>query len=203
MASILIVYGTAYGQTAKIVKRIADRLTAAGHRVTVWQGDALPAERSLDRFDGFLVAGSVLFGKHQRYLEKFVRENVARLNASRTAFISVCGAAASPEPRSAQEARKYVSAFTARTGLRPRLTRSFAGGLAYQRYGIFTRWMMQIISRFSGAPTDASRDWEFTDWAAVDRFAADLEGILAVPPGVARAPETVATRRATPERTGS
>jgi hypothetical protein len=32
---------------------------------------------------------------------------------------------------------------------------------------------MKEIARRAGGPTDTSRDYEFTDWAALDRFVAD------------------------------
>jgi len=35
--------------------------------------------------------------------------------------------------------------------------------------------MMRIIVRMAGGDTDASRDHEYTDWAAVERFAAEFE----------------------------
>ena len=33
---------------------------------------------------------------------------------------------------------------------------------------------MRMIVRREGGPTDASRDYEYTDWDAVDAFAADV-----------------------------
>ena len=171
MSRILIAYGTSYGQTARIVSRMADRMTAGGHQVTVWRADLLAAEPTLTGFDRCVVAGSVLFGKHQTYLRRFVREHASALNQISSAFVSVCGAAASGRDDGQAEARKYVERFLHDTGWRPEMTRSFAGGVAYTRYGLFTRWMMKLISRRTGGPTDTSRDWEFTDWAEVDRFA--------------------------------
>jgi hypothetical protein len=82
MANILMVYGTAYGQTEKIVRRMADRLTTEGHRVTIWKGNELSSQPGLAGFDAFLVAGSVVFGRHQRYLVDFVRRNRSRLNVT-------------------------------------------------------------------------------------------------------------------------
>ena len=35
---------------------------------------------------------------------------------------------------------------------------------------------MKRIARKAGAPTDTSRDFEFTDWAALDRFVGDTMG---------------------------
>jgi menaquinone-dependent protoporphyrinogen IX oxidase len=37
----------------------------------------------------------------------------------------------------------------------------------------------QGIARKAGAPTDASRDYEFTDWTAPDRFANDVVSAVA------------------------
>jgi menaquinone-dependent protoporphyrinogen oxidase len=178
MANVLVVYGSSHGHTAKVVERIARGLIARGHPVTVWKGDERPGSRSLDDFDAFVIAGSVLFGRHQRYLNEFVREHVGRLNLFPSAFVSVCGALAGSWSQGKQEAEKYVAAFLADTGWRPRQVLSVAGALPYTRYGFATRLMMKAISAMTGRPTDTSRDWEFTDWAAVDLFTAAFEGLL-------------------------
>jgi len=179
MANVMLVYGTSYGQTAKIVARIAQRLKTAGHRCTLWRGDSIPTEAAASEFDAFLVAGSVLYGKHQRYLLDFVRRNSSVLNTRPSAFVSVCGALIGQWARGQDEARKYVAQFLRDTGWMPRLTHSFPGGLPYTRYPLITRLMMKWISRMTGRPTDTSRDWDLTNWEAVDRFAAEFESVLA------------------------
>jgi menaquinone-dependent protoporphyrinogen oxidase len=181
MASVLIVYGTSHGQTARVVQRIKQHLRQEGHRVSMWKGDMVPSEASTLGFDAYLVAGSVRFGRHQRYLEDFVRGNLGLLNSTPSSFVSVCGALAGSSARGGKEAGEYVASFLEHTGWRPRLTRSFAGGLPYTQYGTLTRWMMQLISRATGRPTDASRDWDLTDWDAVDSFAAELATSLGAP----------------------
>ena len=62
---VLLVFGSAYGQTEKIVRRLAIRLEENGNRCVVARGNALPPGLRLEEFDGFVVAGSVLFGRHQ------------------------------------------------------------------------------------------------------------------------------------------
>ena len=62
---------------------------------------------------------------------------------------------------------------------RPGGTATFSGALRYPRYGPVTRWIMKLISRRSGGPTDTSQEYEFTDWQAVDRFGEDLARALA------------------------
>lgn len=90
---------------------------------------------------------------------------------------------AGKNPRGEAEARNYIANFERATGWHPRLSRSFAGGLPYTQYGAVTRWMMKLISRQTGRPTDTSRDWEFTDWGAVDQFARDLSRMVSAPVG--------------------
>lgn len=173
-----MIYGTSYGHTARMVKRVAERLTELGHRLSVWRGDALPSEQALEDFGAVVVAGSVRYGRHQRFLEEFVRSHLSRLNGMPSAFVSVCGALAPGWPPGQEEARKYLQRFLTRTGWRPEFTRSFAGGLPYTEYGLLTRWVMKCISQRTGRPTDTSRDWDLTDWASVDHFAAELDGFL-------------------------
>jgi menaquinone-dependent protoporphyrinogen oxidase len=49
---------------------------------------------------------------------------------------------------------------------------SFAGALPYRRYPFPLRLVMRFIVGRAGGDTDTSRDYEYTDWDAVDRFAA-------------------------------
>jgi menaquinone-dependent protoporphyrinogen oxidase len=181
MSRILIVYGSAYGQTARISQRIAQGLAQAGHRVITLDGKQLSPELSLAEYDGFVIAASVLFGHHQRYIEAFVRRHVDRLNAGPSAFVSVCGAAVGSAPEGMRQAQGYADTFLRQTGWRPQAIRLLAGALPYTKYGLFTRWMMKMISRRTGRPTDTSRDYDFTDWDDVDEFAHELAGTLAAP----------------------
>ena len=179
MARILIVYGTSYGQTERIVGEIARVLTGCHHTVSVLRGDRLPAGLALEEYDGFVVAASVLFGRHQRYVRAFVRDHVARLNAAPSAFVSVCGAMAGSNSEGERRAEGYRDEFLDTTGWRPGMARSFAGGLPYTRYRPWVRWMMKLISRRTGRPTDTSRDYDFTDWSGVGEFARQFVGLIA------------------------
>ena len=163
-------------------------LSASEHEVGLVRGDRPPAGLALEDYDGVVVAASVLYGRHQRYIERFVRARVARLNAMPSAFVSVCGAMANPVPDAERVARVYRERLLAAAGWRPTIERSFAGGVPYTRYRPWVRWMMKMISRRTGRPTDTSRDYDFTDWPAVARFAQQFAGLLPgardrLPPG--------------------
>ena len=182
MAKILIVYGTAYGHTKRIALRIGQVLLA-DHDVNVVQVDRLPAGLAPDVYDGVVVASSVLYGRYHRAVGAFVHRHVAHLNAVPTAFASVCGALAGSGPDAAATAQGYVDKFLGETGWRPEITRSFAGELAYTRYRPWIRWMMKAISGRTGRATDTSRDYDFTDWTAVEGFGRQFASLFAHPVG--------------------
>jgi menaquinone-dependent protoporphyrinogen oxidase len=105
-----------------------------------------------------------------------------RLNVAPSAFVSVSGAAAG----SPDQARECVEEFFRQTGWHPAIWATFAGAMAYTQYGPVLRWIMKLISRRQGGPTDTSRDHEMTDWAAVDQFAERLaQGLVVSSPAAA------------------
>lgn len=174
MAQVLIIYGTAYGQTERIARRVQEELKRQGHRVSMFKGDELPADLWLGKYQAFVMAASVIRNRHQRYVRDFVRHHAAQLNRVPTAVVSVCGAAkASPK-----QAAGYVEAFVRETKLSPAFIQSFAGAMAYTKYGVFLRWITKLVSWRRGGPTDTSRDHDMTDWEAVDRFAKRLAEAL-------------------------
>lgn len=152
--------------------------------VDIHRGDRLPEASLLGAYGAYVVAASVLRGHHQRYMREFVHRYVDRLNSAPSAFVSVCGAAGS-DPATA---RAYVDAFLRDTGWHPTVVRSFTGAVASTKYGWISRWVMKRISRRKGLPTDTSRDWDFTEWNQVERFAEELAvtlGQAATPAGLA------------------
>jgi menaquinone-dependent protoporphyrinogen oxidase len=170
MPNILIVYGTSYGHTAKVVGRMADVLERQGCSVDVFRGDRLPEAFAVTGYQGFVVAASVIGGKHQRYVAEFVRRHSSDLSAVPSCFVSVSGSAQdSPE-----RARECAGVFLRQTSWRPTRVHCISGAIVYTRYTWPLRLMMKWIIRSHGGPTDTSRDYELTDWAAVEQAARQL-----------------------------
>lgn len=44
------------------------------------------------------------------------------------------------------------------------------GKLLYSKYNFVIRLVMRWIAKRSGAETDTSRDYEYTDWTRLDQF---------------------------------
>lgn len=182
---ILAVYGSEYGQAESVVRRVAGALEARGNEVHAFKADAVPAGLVVEDFDATLVGASIIMGHYQKYVKAFVRRHLAALNARPTAFISVSGSSPESVPEWQTAAHGYVATFLKETGWVPRWTGTFAGALRYPRYGLVTRWIMKKLSAKQGGPTDTSREYEFTDWDAVGRFAAQLGDALTVGPAAA------------------
>ena len=68
----------------------------------------------------------------------------------------------------------YVEDFKRATGWAPQCVATFAGALRYSSYNPFIRFLMKLIVGAAGGETDTSGDYEYTDWAAVDRYAQDF-----------------------------
>jgi menaquinone-dependent protoporphyrinogen oxidase len=186
MTRILIPYATTDGQTARIAEYLADLFRGQGH-------EAFPVDvkRSAapdpEGYDGVIVGASVRMGRHQSCVRDFVRKHRAALERLPSAFFSVSLAIRDDTEEARREARGYVEKFTRQTGWRPGKVALFAGALLYTRYGLFTRWIMRRIARGKGSrDTDTTRDYVYTDWSGVRRFAEEfLAASLARTPAAA------------------
>lgn len=178
MIRILIPYGTSEGQTARIAEYLANVIRDQGHEAypvdIKRSGDLEP-----DDYDAVIVGASIHMGKHESYVRDFVRENRDALERLPTAFFSVSLAAHDDTEQARKEVEGYVDRFVQQTGWCPSKVGCFAGALLYTRYGFFKRWIMKKIARDKGSPdTDTSRDYLYTDWNSVKRFAEEFLATL-------------------------
>jgi len=171
MARIVVVFGTTDGQTARIAQRVADVLRSEQHSVELLDTRAPLPAAPFAGVDAAVVAGSVRMGKFQRALVGFVREHRASLARIPTAFVAVSLSAARDSEPARREVSKTIARFIEETGFTPNSVLPVAGALLYTRYGFFTRLVMRLISKTAGGDTDASRDYEYTDWNALSEFA--------------------------------
>jgi menaquinone-dependent protoporphyrinogen oxidase len=170
MAAIYIPYGTAEGQTAKIADFISDVVQAHGHKAQTADikqaGDAIP-----DGVDAVIVGASIHMGTHEDYVRDFVQKNKATLESRPSALFSVSLAAHGD----AENAGSYVEKFEEETGWRPAQVGLFSGALLYTQYGFIKRLVMKKIASDKGSlDTDTSRDYVYTEWDGVKRFAEDF-----------------------------
>ncbi|MFW6448980.1 MAG: flavodoxin domain-containing protein [Halobacteriota archaeon] len=181
MASVAIVFGTGEGQTAAVADRIAARLVERGHTAT-----ALDAEENaidLDAVDAVVVGSSIHVGQHNAAVVRFLETEADRLAARPTAFFQVSLSSATADPERQAEAAGYVDRLLEETGFEPDRIALFGGALRYSKYGFLKRAMLKRIAAEATGDTDTSRDYEYTDWEAVEAFADDVAEFVEGRPG--------------------
>jgi menaquinone-dependent protoporphyrinogen oxidase len=158
------------GHTARIAERIAQRLRDQGDAVEVHRADAMPASLDPASYDGVILGASIHYGHHPGYFRALVRRRREVLTALPSAFFSVSLSAGGPGANP-EAARNYLEDFLRQSDWRPPQTATFAGALSYSKYGTLKKLMMRLIVGHAGGDTDTARDYEYTDWDAVARFA--------------------------------
>lgn len=180
---LVVFYATREGQTRRIVEHIASDLRAQGVDVDIQDVRTRYLSVDWSLYDGACIAASVHAGHHEPEMIAFVRDCRYELERLSAAFLSVtlsqAGAQdplASDERRTqaARDVQRMIDVFVEETGWQPARVLPVAGALAYSRYNFFIRFVMKRIARKAGAPTDSSRDYEFTDWPRLDRFVREL-----------------------------
>lgn len=175
MSRILIAYASSFGQTRKIASTLAAELRDRGHEVEL--ADALLAPPPpVEDYDAVVIGSRVQFGLHARPLLEYILANRAELHATPSyAFVVSMAAAGATDA----DPNGYIARLLALTHWQPRIAAAFAGGLPYRSYNWFLRFVMKLISRSAGHSTDTRCDHEYTDWAQVGHFAADIARDLA------------------------
>ncbi len=90
--------------------------------------------------------------------------------------MSLSAAEDSDEARAAARSR-CIDEFCDETGWTPGRCEPIAGSLQYREYDVFTRQLMRLLMKRMGHPTDASHDYDYTDWDAVDRLGVEIAGL--------------------------
>ncbi len=171
MSNILIIYSTVHGQTRKICDYMQDKLTAAGETVTL---AALEDKPDLTAFDKVFIGASIRHGKHRPELYQFVADNKEVLDSKANGFFSVSLVARKPG-KNTPDTNMYMQAFLKQSEWQPKVLEVFGGNLDYQFYGPMDRNIIRFIMWLTKGPTDPNTKVEYTDWAKVDNYVAQIQ----------------------------
>lgn len=172
-----VIYHTVEGHTAELAARIAKVAEAREHAAEVYDIDRAP--ECLLGYGAVFVGGPVHVGHYDRKLEKYIRAHANDLTTMPAAFFATGMRPATGE-EGRHEAERVTADFLANAGWKPMHVGIFAGALLFTHYGFLKKRMMRKIARDAGLGDDLHRDYDLTDWDAVDAFAA---GVLEVAEG--------------------
>lgn len=171
--TILVVYGTVEGHTAKIARTIASQIEDAGHRVVLADvrepGFAVPGT-----FDAVLLCSPIHMGRYPEKVVQFVESFKKGLQQKPSALITVSLAIASQYEDERKEAQGYPYLLGEATAWVPDMRHNAAGAIKYLEYNFFKRYAMRRIVDHAGGPIDSSNDYELTDWAKLNLFVRDF-----------------------------
>ena len=178
MPRILLLYASTHGHTAKIAARIAAALEHDGATVDLQQLGANETEPAPPDYDAVVLGASIHAGHHQRALVKWAERHRTDLGLAPSAFFSVSLTAADDTEEARAATQGYLDDFVKETDWTPDRSATFAGALQYREYDVATRVLMRLLMRRMHHPSDASHDYDYTDWDAVERWAHELTATL-------------------------
>lgn len=190
MPSVLVTYGSGEGQTASVAHYVDSVLTVRGFDVTT-RHVRDTADIAVANFDGVLVGVSVRNRRHQPEVLAFVERHRDVLSERPTGFFQLSFASAVPTAWASEEAREWVDDLVESTGWHPDAVGRFGGAVEYTRYGRVERLLFKLLSMATGLGTDTARDYEYTDWDAVEDFADEFADLVESRQG----PATTVTNR--------
>ena len=170
MARILIAFATTEGHAERIAEFVAQALRGFGHSVDTRRVSSVQTSLDLAGYDAVIAGASIHYGRHPGFLRSLIRNHRATLAARPCAFFSVSLSAGGPGAKPAA-ALRYLQKFLRQSGWTPQQTATFAGALPYSKFGAFKRLLMVAFVGLAGGDTDTTRDYEYTDWVEVRRFA--------------------------------
>lgn len=171
MAGFVVAYISANGQTKKIAEAVAAALKEKGMAAELVDIKKARGKISAKDLKGVFLGGYIHAGKYPGGLFRFVAGNRQELSSIPVHFFTTCLAAKAASEESKKTMDGYLESFRKATGLNPATTAFFAGALPYTRYNPIVRAIMRKISESTGGDCDTTRDFEYTDWQAVKKFA--------------------------------
>ena len=174
-----VFYATREGQSEHVAQRVASDLRSHRIEADVVNVKDIRGRIDWDAYDAAFVIASVHAGHHEKEMIEFVKRSKPELERLQASFLSLTLSQAgaeldtnTPAQREAAhaDALRMVADFANETGWRFEHSLTVAGALVYSKYNFLVKWIMKLIAHKAGFDGPTSRDYEFTNWPAVDEF---------------------------------
>ncbi len=174
MRSILVLYGSRRGHTARIARRLCDAVAEAGGRAEMMEiTEATHEGVAWDRYDVVALGAPVIYGTYDRAVLQFVTEHRAELEGKPNSFFNVSVVARTPA-KATVEGNRYMQKFLQLSPWKPKDLKVIAGKVNYPAWRWYDVLMIQLIMKMTGGPTDRRAVIDYTDWADVAAYGRHL-----------------------------
>ena len=170
MSSVLVLYCSVRGHTARVARRICESVVASGGRAEMMEiKEAAHEGVDWPRYDIVVVGAPVVYGNYDRALYEFVDRHRAELDARPNSFFNVSVVARTPV-KATVAGNRYMQKFLQNSRWRPKDLRVIAGKVDYPSWRWFDVIMIQLIMKMTHGPTDRRTVKDYTDWADVEAY---------------------------------
>lgn len=174
MKSVLVLYMSRGGHTARIARAICEGIAGAGGRGEMMDiNEALHEGVEWSRYDVVALGAPVLYGTYHKSVFDFVAQHRASLEARANSFFNVSVVARTPE-KSTVAGNRYMQKFLQLSPWRPRDLKVIAGKVDYPSWAWYERFMIQLIMKYTNGPTDPRAVIDYTDWDDVRAYGKHL-----------------------------
>jgi len=170
MKSVLVLYWSRGGHTARIARRICEGIAAAGGRGEMMDlNEATHEGVDWGRYDVVVLGAPVLYGTYHKDVFEFIGAHQASLEAKPNSFFNVSVVARTPE-KATVEGNRYMQKFLQRSPWKPKDLKVIAGKVNYPAWRWYDVIMIQLIMKMTHGPTDRSTVIDYTDWTDVAAY---------------------------------
>lgn len=177
MTSVLILYGSRNGHTARIARHMRDSIVEAGGEAEIM--DFVEAVREgvdLEPHDVVALGAPVYYGTYDDAVFEFIGDNQDVLEAKPHSFFNVSVTARTPE-KATVEGNRYMQKFLELSPWKPRDLKVIAGKVDYPSWGMLDTLAIQMIMKFTNGPTDRTAVIDYTDWDDVAAYGRHVLGL--------------------------
>jgi menaquinone-dependent protoporphyrinogen oxidase len=167
----LVVYGSRWGGTVAVAKKIGQTLIEEGFKVDVV--DAKKPPKNIQEYDLFVVGSGMRADKWTKEALKFLDCNSALLRTKKTALFVSCQMADRPEPAVREKAKKqYLHDTACCYALKPVSFGFFGGYLDFKHsHGIIVDVMVRVNRKnLTKNGLDTSKIHDTRDWSSIEAW---------------------------------
>ena len=174
MTSVLILYMSRGGHTARIARRLCEHIGSTGSHAEMM--NLVEAEHEgvdWNRYDVVVLGAPVLYGKYDKTVIEFVTRHGAQLEAKPNSFFNVSVVARVPE-KSTVAGNRYMQKFLQLSPWQPHDLKVIAGKVDYPAWPWLDRFMIRLIMKMTDGPTDTTAVIDYTNWDDVRAYGEHL-----------------------------
>jgi menaquinone-dependent protoporphyrinogen oxidase len=171
----LVIYGSRWGGTVEVAKKIGQALTKEGCTVEVLNAKKNP--KKLESYDLFIIGSGMRADKWTKETLLFMEKNAILLQNKKAALFVSCQMADRVEPEIREKAKKqYLQDTAEQYGLKPIAYGFFGGFLDFsQSHGLIVDVMVRVNRRsLRKNGLDTTKVHDTRDWNTIEAWAREI-----------------------------